>query len=93
MKPIQFQYITLAEVMEKLRAYMKSRNYSLNDYELTSVGHGCCTQDDAPTIWYYAFCLRELTNSDHEISINIPCYKSEEHVSYEKLSREYPPIE
>ena len=88
--PVQFEYISLAEAISKLQAYMKSRNYSLDKYELTSIGHGCCTRETSPSLWYYSFCLRERGNPIHEININIPCYVSDKDVSYEELSREYP---
>lgn len=82
------EYISLGEAMIKLNSYMKSRGYNLFDYELTSIGHGSCTLDNSPTIWYHTFCLREYANPDHEININIPCYKTEAHISCELLSRE-----
>ena len=83
------EYVSLAEVLSQLNSYMTSRGYNLSDYELTSIGHGSCTLENSPTIWYYAFCLREYANPDHEININIPCYKTEAHVSCELLSREH----
>lgn len=83
------EYTSLAEVLSQLNYYMASRGYNLSDYELTSIGHGSCTLENSPTVWYHAFCLREYANPDHEININIPCYKTEAHVSCELLSREH----
>jgi len=82
------KHISLSEVLFKLNYYMTSRGYNLSDYELTSIGHGSCTLGNSPTIWYHTFCLREYANPDHEININIPCYKTEAHISCELLSRE-----
>ena len=69
--------------------YMTSHGYNPEDYELTSIGHGSCTLESSPTVWYHAFCLREYANPNHEININVPCYKTESHITCELLSREY----
>ena len=84
-----FEHITLAEAMSRINSYMTSRNYNPEDYELISVGHGSCTFENSPTVWYHAFYLREYANPNHEININIPCYKTESHITCELLSREF----
>lgn len=81
--------LSLAEVMSHINSYMTSHGYNPEDYELTSIGHGSCTLESYPTVWYYAFCLREYANSNHEININIPCYKTEPCITCELLSREF----
>ena len=83
------EHLSLAEVVSRLNSYMVSNNYNLEDYELTSIGHGSCSFENSPTIWYYSFCLREYANPNHEININIPCYKTESHITTELLSREF----
>ena len=83
------EYISLAEVMSRINSYMTSHGYNPEDYELISIGHGSCTLESSPTVWYHAFCLREYANPNHEININIPCYKTESHITCELLSREF----
>ena len=83
------EYNSLAEVISRINSYMTSHGYNPEDYELTAVGYGSCTLESSPTVWYHTFCLREYANPKHEISINIPCYKSESHITCELLSRDY----
>lgn len=83
------EHLSLAEVMSRLKSYMDSNNYNPENYEVISIGHGSCTLENSPTVWYHTFCLREYANPNHEININIPCYKTESHITCELLSREF----
>lgn len=83
------KYNSWETILSQLNSYMNSRDYNFSDYELTSIGHGSCTLENSPTVWYHSFHLREYANPDHEIDINIPCYQTESHISCELLSREH----
>ena len=83
------EYLSLAEVMSRINSYMASRGYNPKDYEAISIGNGSCLFEDSVIIWYYSFYLREYANPNHEININIPCYKTDSHISCELLSREF----
>lgn len=83
------EHLSLAEVLTNLNSYMTSHGYNPEDYELISIGHGSCILENSITIiWYHTFCLREHVNPNHEININIPCYKNESNITCELLSRE-----
>ena len=82
-------YLSLEDVMSKVKSYMTNHNYNLADYELSMIGHQNCFEKTMPSIYCYSFYLREYNNSKHEIIINIPCEKENSEIDVETLSKDY----
>ena len=79
--------LSLAEVTFRLSSYMLLHKYSPEDYEVIDIGTGSYTLENSHIIWYYAFHLREYANPNHELNINIPCYKVDSNIGTEMLGK------